>query len=80
MVAAANGKGPELNIPRMLEAVIIAAVIGAGAWFMLIPELKLEFKHMQNEIHEINDKFDTLQRDVTQLKIDAAVERSRHEK
>jgi hypothetical protein len=78
MVAASNGQGPQLNIPRILEAVIIAAVLGAGAWMLLIPELKTEFSYMKRDIQNVSDKVEHIQRDVNKLKIDVAVDKARH--
>lgn len=80
IVAANQGQGPQLNIPRILEAVIIAAVLGLGAWAFLIPELKLQFEYMQRDVHKISEQVETIQKDVNQLKLDAAVEKARHAK
>ena len=78
MVAAHHGEGPKLNTMRMLEAVIIAAVLGGLGWMFLIPELKLEFGYMKRDIGRLSTKVDAIQIDVNQLKVDAAVEKARH--
>lgn len=52
MVAAGSG-ADKVNLTRMLEAVIIAGVIGAGAWLLLLPELKTEFKYISRDVQEL---------------------------
>lgn len=78
VVAAHQGQGPQLNIPRILEAVLIAAIVGAGTWFMTIPELKTEFKYIKADIQEVSAEVKAVQSDVNKLKTDVAVERARH--
>lgn len=78
MVAA--GQGPEkVNLTRMLEAVIIAAIVGAGAWFMLIPELKAQFKYqaetlseVKADIKHIDSGLDKMETRVDELSVEVA--------
>lgn len=79
MAAASNG-GQQVNMNRMLEAVIIAAIIGAGTYFMMIPEIRAEFNGMKKEVHEISTDLKTVKADVIQLKIDVAVDQARHDR
>lgn len=80
MVAAGANGEQQVNINRMLEAVIIAAVLGLGGYLLLIPELKAEFNAVKSDVHEIGQDVKELSADVMQLKIDVAVDAARHDK
>lgn len=79
MVAAANGNGAQqVNVNRMLEAVIIAGILALGGYLMIIPTLETKLTAISAEVHEIGQDLKTVKADVVQLKIDTAVERARH--
>lgn len=69
-MVAASGGGEKLNITRVLEAVIIAVIVGAGAWFMLIPEMKTEFKYITRDVQSLKHEVKELDDKVTDLKIE----------
>lgn len=69
-----------MNTARIIEAVLIAGLIGAGTWFLMIPEIKTEFRYMRNDLQKVEKKMQTIEKDVNQLKIDSAVQKARNEK
>lgn len=82
MVAATQGK-PTMNATRMLEAVVIAlvtAVLGvAVSWFILIPEIKTEFKYLQRDLGVLSGQMAKIDNEVDTLRTDLAVEKARRE-
>ena len=79
-IAAAHGGGPQLNITRILEAVIIAAVLAFGGYMLLIPEIKTQFGYMQRDMNKISSKVDAIEKDLNQIKVEIAVERAKNDK
>lgn len=75
MVAAAQTGDNKVNVTRILEAVIIAGIAGAGAWLLLIPELKTEFKHIAEDVQNVQDKVTIMQKEVKQIQIDVVRDR-----
>lgn len=73
--ALAAGTGTvKLNFARVAETVIGAALIGGGAWFMLLPELKVEIRHVNTSIQELKIDTKELRRDIHDVKVAAAKE------
>lgn len=55
MIAKAQEGSEKVNITRMVEALLIALVVGGGSWFMLIPEIKAQFKYLSQDVQELKD-------------------------
>ena len=77
--AVATEGGQVVNRTRVFEAVIIALVIGvmsvAGAWFLLIPELKTEFRFIARDVQELRTTSKGVRAELKQLQIDVASNR-----
>lgn len=78
--------GQTVNKTRVLEAVIIAALVGllsvGGAWFLLIPELKTEFKYIARDVsglqsgqESIRLEFKTLDNKVDSIQLETVRDR-----
>lgn len=72
-----------MNSTRMVEAVVIAlvtAVLGvAVSWFVLIPEIKTEFKYIQRDLGALSIQMEKIDNEVDTLRIDLAAEKARRE-
>lgn len=68
-----------VNKTRVLEAIIIAAILGvlsvASLWFLLIPELKTEFRHLSVDVQELRTDQTGVRAELKQLQIDVASNR-----
>lgn len=78
MVAAANAGAAKVNAQRIIEAVIIAGLVGAITWVLTIPKLQTEFQYIQRDIKAVSVKVDAIDAEVDELRIAAAIEKARH--
>lgn len=65
--------GQVVNRTRIVEAVIIAVIIGVlsvgGMWFMLIPVLKTELRYVARDVRELQATSKGVQVELKQLQI-----------
>ena len=71
MMAAANGV-QQINKTRIIEAVIIAAIISAGGYFIALPVLQEKTSQIQNAISEIKQDIKEMKQDLTKVQIEQA--------
>lgn len=69
-----------MNTARILEQLLLAAILTAGAALWLVPTIESKLSAISEDVHEMGQDLKEVKSDVVQLKIDAAVERARHEK
>ena len=71
--------GQVINKTRVVEAVIIAAFVGllsiGGAWFLLIPELKTEFKYIARDMQALSSDMNHVEKRVDALSIEVVRDR-----
>lgn len=69
-----------MNTARILEQLLLTAVLAAGGALWLIPTIEAKLSQIEEEVKEVGQDLKEVKADVVQLKIDAAVDRSRHSK
>jgi len=71
MMATANGV-QHINKTRIIEAVIIAGIIGAGGYFIALPALQEKIAQIQGSITEVKEDIKEIKRDLTRVQIEQA--------
>lgn len=71
MMATANGV-QHINKTRIIEAVIIAVILGAGGYFIALPALMEQVTQLKGSIVEIKEDVKEIKRDLTKVQIEQA--------
>jgi hypothetical protein len=71
-MVGAGARTDKLNIARLIETVLGAALIGAGAWFMLLPEIKADMKHLSAAVAEVRADTKEMRETLTDVRLKAA--------
>lgn len=71
MMATANGV-QHINKTRIIEAVIIAAIISAMGYFIALPVLQEKTSQIQNAIIEMKQDIKEIKQDLTKVQIEQA--------
>lgn len=69
MMAAANGV-QQINKTRIIEAIIIASIIGAGGYFIALPVLQEKIAQIQGSISEVKETIKEIRADQAEIKRD----------
>jgi len=69
MMAAANGT-QIINKTRIIEAVVIAAIISAGGYFIALPVLQEKIAVIQGSIAEVKETIREVRADQAEIKRD----------
>lgn len=59
-----SGQAMNINYTRMLEALIIAAVISLAGYLLALPVIKSEMQAMRKELNQLNMKFEKMHDDI----------------
>jgi hypothetical protein len=62
MMSATNGA--KLSFPRLIEAVIIAAISGGLTMWVTVSVINAELEHLKGSMHELKEDIKELRRDV----------------
>lgn len=73
--AAVVPSDKEFSMPRIIEAVIVAALVGAGTWMLLIPELKTQLSYVSKDINEIKVDMKDMKSEMAQIQVDMVTDR-----
>lgn len=69
MMAAANGV-QHINKTRIIEAVIIGLILGAGGYFLALPVLQEKIAQIQESIAEVKESIKEVRADQAEIKRD----------
>lgn len=69
MMASANGV-QHINKTRIIEAVIIAAILGAAGYFLALPVLQQKIEQIQGSIAEVKETIKEVRADQAEIKRD----------
>lgn len=72
MMAAGTSGSQQINKTRIIEAVIIAAIISAAGYFIALPVLQEKTSQIQNAITEIKQDIKEMKQDLTKVQIEQA--------